>query len=97
MHLQEQLIAELLANPVPAPPAPLTTDLTETSAPPGLDISLQDLMVGADPLKDQHLSEWLNARERMGFDKMADTKPTGCNKIDPDTIRTLAAKYGEHA
>lgn len=56
-------------------------------------IKITDLMVGADPLKDQHLTEWLDAREKLGFEKMAETAPTGLLDIDPETIRTLASKY----
>ena len=59
----------------------------------GSEITIGDLMVGGDPLKDQHLTEWLDAREKLGFQKMADAKPTGLLEVDSATIRTLAQKY----
>ena len=95
---QEQLLAELLANPVPGPPAPeAAADLRGSAVPPhvldGSEITISDLMVGADPSKDQHLTKWLDAREKMGFDKMSDTKATGSVEIDEKAIRTLAKKY----
>lgn len=95
---QEQLLAELLANPVPAPPAPESAeDLKGSAVPPhvvdGSHITITDLMVGADPTKDQHLSEWLDAREKMGFAKMAAVEATGLPKVDEAAVRTLAVKY----
>ena len=98
---QEHLIAELLANPLPSPPEPLTVDQT-VAVPPhivdGTEITIHDLMVSDDgrPLKDKDLNEWLDAREQMGFDKMRDSEATGIAKVDPATIRTLAAKYSEN-
>ena len=81
---QEQLIAELLANPLPSPPAPLeTVDLQAAAVPPhivdGTEITIHDLMVNQDdrPLKDKDLNEWLDAREKMGFDKMKDSQGLG--------------------
>ena len=50
-------------------------------------------MVGADPLKERHLSDWLDEREKMGFEKMAETKPTGLATVDDTTVLTLARKY----
>ena len=50
-------------------------------------------MVDAGPLKDQHLTEWLDARGKMGFENMAATKATGLPAVDEATVRTLAAKY----
>ena len=99
-HTQEQLLAELIANPVPSPPEPLTT-MEETAVPPsvvnGTEITIHDLMVGesADKLKDQHLSEWLDAREKLGIEKMAETTATGLPEVDPSVVRTLANKYRE--
>ena len=62
-HPQEQLIAELLANPVPSPPAaPEGSEGSAVAVPPhvvdGVEIKISDLMVGdGTPLKDQHLNE----------------------------------------
>ena len=48
------------------------------------------------PLKDKDLNEWLDAREKMGFDKMKDSQGLGLLRLlDPRTIRTLARKYAE--
>lgn len=92
-------MAELLANPVPPPPEqPLATDVA-SAVPPhmidGVTITIQDLMVteDEDTMKDKDLSEWLDKRERLGFQKMADTKATGLAGIDEATVRTLARKY----
>ena len=97
------MIAELLANPVPPPPEPLATvDLQGAAVPPhivdGTEITIHDLMVNDDgrPLKDKDLNEWLDAREKMGFDKMRDSEATGIVAVDPATIRTLARKYTEN-
>ena len=93
---QEQLIAELLANPVPSPP-PAPEEGSAVAVPPhvvdGSEIKISDLMVGAGPLKDQHLNEWLDAREKLGFEKMTATQATGLPAVDETTVRTLAAKY----
>ena len=83
---------------MPAPPDPESvTDLHASAVPPhvvnGSEITIHDLMVGADPLKDQHLTDWLDAREQLGFEKMADTNATGLLEVDSATIRTLARKY----
>ena len=83
---------------MPAPPEPESVaDVHASAVPPhvvnGSEITIHDLMVGADPLKDQHLTEWLDAREKLGFQKMAETKPSGLLDIDSATIRTLAMKY----
>ena len=48
-----------------------------------------------DLLKDQTLTEWLDAREKMGFEKMAEIKATGLPDVDPATVRTLASIYAE--
>lgn len=92
-------MAELLANPVPPPPEqPLATDVA-SAVPPhmidGVTITIQDLMVtdDEDTMKDKDLSEWLDEREQLGFQKMADTKATGLAGIDEATVRTLARKY----
>ena len=95
---QEQLKAELLANPIPAPPAPESVeDLQGSAIPPhvldGSHITISDLMVGGDLSKDQHLSVWLDAREKMGFAKMADSVATGLPEVDEAAVRTLATLY----
>lgn len=95
---QEQLIAELLANPLPSPPEPESVaDVQASAIPPhvvdGSVITIHDLMVGADPLKDQKLTEWLDAREKLGFEKMAETVATGQPNVDPETVRTLAKRF----
>lgn len=61
----------------------------------GTEITIDDLMVreGGDCLKDKHLSEWLDAREKMGFAKMAETEATGLPDVNPEAIRTLAKRY----
>ena len=99
-HTQEQLLAELIANPVPSPPEPLaTTALHGTAVPPSVvndtEITIGDLMAGEgfDLTKDQHLSEWLDAREKLGFAKMAGAEATGLSDVDPTAIRTLAKRY----
>ena len=101
-HTQEQLLAELMANPVPPPP-PLAVSLDATAVasavPPhkinGVEITIQDLMVteSKGAMKDKDLSEWLDEREKLGFQKMAETKATGRADIDESTVRTLAQKY----
>ena len=96
--LQEQLLAELLANPVPSPPEPeAITDLRGSAVPPhvlnGSEMTISDLMVGADPSKDEHLTKWLDAREKIGFNNMAETTATGSFEIDEKAVRTLAKKY----
>lgn len=92
----------MIANPVPPPPEPLAiTDLQATAVPPsvvnGTEITIHDLMVGeggiADPLKDKHLSDWLDAREKMGFAKMAETTATGLLEVDQSAVRTLSKKF----
>ena len=96
---QEQLIAELLSNPVPAPPEPsVTADVEAVAVPPhivdGTEITIHDLMVGDEhSLKDKDLVEWLDAREELGFAKMAESQATGAVTVDHSTIRTLARKY----
>ena len=95
---QEQLLAELIANPVPPPPEPLEMEVA-AAVPPhmvdGVEITMQDLMVteNEDAMKDADLSAWLDEREWLGFKKMADTKATGLLSIDEATVRTLARKY----
>lgn len=95
---QEQLLAELIANPVPPPPEPLEMEVA-AAVPPhmvdGVEITMQDLMVteNEDAMKDKDLSAWLDEREMLGFKKMADTKATGLPSIDEATVRTLARKY----
>ena len=89
-----------MANPIPPPPEPMATDF-HAAVPPhivdGIDITINDLMVLDDPekTKDKELSEWLDARERMGFLKMAETKASGMLHVDPSAVRTLAQKYRE--
>lgn len=83
---------------MPAPPAPeVAADLGGSAVPPhvlnGSAITISDLMVGADPSKDEHLTKWLDAREKMGFDNMSATVATGSFEIDETTVRTLAKKY----
>lgn len=95
---QEQLLAELIANPVPPPPEPLEMEVA-AAVPPhmvdGVEITMQDLMVTENEgaMKDKDLSAWLDEREKLGFEKMADTKATGLPSIDEATVRTLARKY----
>ena len=50
------------------------------------------------PDKEQTLSEWLDAREKLGFAKMATSEATGIPKVDDAAVRTLAKKYqqGDH-
>lgn len=99
MCVQEQLLAELMSNPVPPPPEPLDTDGEPLVTPPyvvdGSELTIQDLMTVADPdaTKDKDLSEWLDAREELGFRKMADAKATGLCRVDENVVRTLARKY----
>ena len=73
-------------------------DLQAAAVPPhivdGTAITIHDLMVNG-PCKDKDLNEWLDAREKLGFDKMKDSKATGIVEVDPRTIRTLARKYAE--
>ena len=60
----------------------------------GSAVTITDLMVGADPLKDKHLiTEWLDAREKLGFEKMAEVAATGLPQVDSATVTTLAKKY----
>lgn len=97
---QEQLLAELMANPLPLAPEPMATDVGPAVPPhivDGVEITLQDLMVVDDPekMKDKELSEWLDARERLGFSKMAETNASGLLEVDPTVVRTLAQKYRE--
>ena len=62
----------------------------------GSELTITDLMVDDDDLlKDQTLTEWLDAREKMGFEKMAEIKATGLPDVDPATVRTLASIYAE--
>lgn len=92
------MLAELLANPVPPPPEKPEADAA-SAVPPhtvdGVKITIQDLMVSENPdrLKDGDLSDWLDEREKLGFEKMAATKATGLARIDESTVRTLAKKY----
>lgn len=72
--------------------------MQETALPPhvvdGSEITISDLMVSsAGPLKDQDLTQWLDAREKMGFENMAGTQATGIAAVDPETVRTLATKF----
>lgn len=85
-RVQEQLLAELLVNPVPSPPPP-PEEPRNVVVPPhqvdGVELSITDLMIipnaagKAPPLKDKELSRWLDAREAMGFAKMKDLEATG--------------------
>ena len=95
-----------MANPVPPPPLPppaVSLDATAvvSAVPPheidGVEITIQDLMVTESEgvMKDKDLSEWLDEREKLGFQKMAETKATGRADIDESTVRTLAQKYRE--
>ena len=61
----------------------------------GTEITIGDLMAGEgfDLTKDQHLSEWLDAREKLGFAKMAGAEATGLSDVDPTAVRTLAKRY----
>ena len=91
-------MAELMANPVPVPPVSLATNVASAVPPHTVDgsgLTIQDLMVVQDEeaAKDRGLSEWLDERERLGFEKMAATKPTGIAQVDSSVIRSLAQKY----
>ena len=94
-------MAELMANPIPQPPEQTNADVQPAAVPPhvvdGAELTIEDLMVTEDlsEMKDKDLSEWLDARERLGFEKMALTKASGLLHIDEDVVRTLAQKYRE--
>lgn len=89
-----------MANPVPPPPEPMATDF-KVAVPPhvvdNVEITIRDLMVMEDPeqMKDTELSNWLDAREKMGFAKMAETEASGLLHVNPTAVRTLAQKYRE--
>ena len=50
-------------------------------------------MVHADPLKDRKLTQWLDAREKLVFEKMDMTVTTGQPRVDPETVRTLTKRF----
>ena len=97
--MQEQLLAELIANPIPLPPEPLDEDGQPLVVPPyvvdGSELTIQDLMAVDDPaaMKDKDLSAWLDEREQLGLQRMASTNATGLAHVDDSVVRTLAQKY----